>query len=80
MLKKLSLVQSVGWAWSAFVFGLCLIGVFFGLGPGSWGSYGIVEVGVFIGVWLFGTFGIRLYIQDKDPTNLRELLGLKPKK
>ena len=78
-LNKIDARQTIGWGFASFIFGLCLVAVFFSIGPGgsrNGGIYGPLDLIVFLGVWIFGIFAIRLYIQDKDPLDFNSLLGL----
>ena len=79
-LKEIDARQTIGWGFASFTFGLCLVAVFFTIGPGgsdhNGGIYGPLDLMVFFGVWIFGIFALRLYIQDKDPLDFNSLLGL----
>jgi hypothetical protein len=75
--KPLNLGQSLGWAIASLVFGVCQVVVYFALGPGASGDSDAVSVGVFFAIWLVVTLLVRLYIQDKDPTNFYSILGIK---
>ncbi len=77
-ITKLSFGQQLGWYFSSIVYGLCVLAIGFsadayrGLAPAF-------AHGVFFAVWIAGVLGLRLYVQDKDPTSIRSILGLEEK-
>jgi len=63
---------------SSIVYGLCVLAigisadVFSGPAPGF-------ALGVFFAAWIAGVLGLRLCVQDKDPTPIRSIFGLEEK-
>lgn len=77
-INKLSTGQRLGWYFSSAVYGLCLVAI--GTGADAFGGPApILAIAVFLVSWLVGVFGLRLYLQDKDPTSFRSILGLDKK-
>lgn len=78
-LQKLSLEQYSGWLWASFVYGICI--VLIAIQSGYFDSSDqMFPIGVFIFCWLVGVLLVRIYIQNKDPTDLKDLLRLKKKR
>jgi hypothetical protein len=77
-ITKLSTVQRLGWYFSSAVYGLCLVAIGTGA-EASGGPAPVFSIAVFLVSWLVGVFGLRLYLQDKDPTSFRSILGLDQK-
>jgi hypothetical protein len=75
-LKVLSQEQRNAWYIAGTVYGACIL--FFGhqadalTGWGEWVIFGIA--------WVAGVVLLRIFIQDKDPTDFRSSLGIKRKK
>lgn len=77
-INKLSIGQRLGWYFSSAVYGLCLVAI--GTAADAFGGPApIFAIAVFLVAWLVGVFGLRLYLQDKDPTSFRSILGLDKK-
>jgi hypothetical protein len=74
-IHTLTLGQRLGWCFSSLVYGICLIAIGF-----SAGVFGGVDawfaVAVFSVAWIIGVLGLRLYVQDKDPTSFRSILAI----
>jgi hypothetical protein len=78
-MTPLSFGQQLGWYFSSAVYGLCLIAIGFSADAFS-GPVPEFAIGVFFACWMVGVVGMRLYLQDKDPTSFRSILGLRDRK
>ena len=77
-ITKLSLGHQLGWYFSSIVCGLCVLAIGFCADAFSGPAPGFA-LGVFFAVWIAGVLGLRLYVEDKDPTAIRSILGLEEK-
>lgn len=75
-LKKLSDEQRKGWYIAGTVYGVCVLLV----GHQAGALTGAVEWLIFGLAWVAGVALLRVYIQDKDPTDFRDIVGLRRKK
>lgn len=75
-LKKLSTAQTLGWIFSSFAFGIALIAIVISTGTKIARGDAGAAVSLLV-VWLIGTFFLRIYFQDKDPTSLKSILGMR---
>lgn len=75
--RKMTSGQRLGWYFASTVYGLCVLAI--GIQSGFLFDENIfVEAAlVFILFWLVGVIGLRLYVQDVDPTSFRSIMGLK---
>lgn len=78
-IEKLTVGQYLGWVFASAVFGICVIYVGVVSGVLSSDDWYVPAVILAIG-WGIGTMLMRLYIQDKDPTSFRSILGIQRKK
>ena len=74
--KELSDEQRKGWYIAGTIYGACIL--FVGYQAGAF--TGVVEWLIFGLAWVAGLALLRLYIQDKDPTDFLDILGLRKKK
>ena len=78
-LQKLSSAQRLGWYGLNFTFGGILLDLV--IKPHLLSSVEPwVPVAFLVVCWLFMVGVFRIYIQDKDPMNFKDLLGFKRKK
>lgn len=75
-LRRLSDEQRKGGYIAGTVYGFCVLLVAHHAGALT----GAVEWLIFGIAWVAGVALLRVYIQDKDPTDVRDLLGLRRKK
>jgi hypothetical protein len=72
--------QRLGWYWASIVYGVC-VAVIASTSRDSlsvlWDSQPWIPYGVFAFMWLVGVGLLRVYLQDKNPTDISDLLGLK---
>ena len=83
-LRKMTVGQQLGWALASVIYGAGILFVayahrdeflgnpdnaFLTADPVVWFALGIA--------WLVGVIGMRFYLQDKGPTNILSLLGIK---
>ncbi len=78
-LSELSVGQYLGWIWASAVYGLCVLYVASKSGSLESPDH-LVPTAIFIFCWLAGVGLLRIYVQDKDPMDFKDLLGLKRKK
>lgn len=76
-LKELTKVQRLGWYGASLVYGLCVLAI--GVKSGYLYNENIstVAASVFFIAWLAGVMGLRLHIQNVDPTDFKSILGVK---
>jgi hypothetical protein len=74
-LTRLSLGQRLGWYFASVGYGVCIaaIGVSADVFSGPAPEFAFA---VFFVFWIVGVIGLRFYVQDKDPTSFRSILGL----
>ena len=75
-LRRLSDEQRKGGYIAGTVYGFCVLLVAHHVGALT----GAVEWLIFGLAWIAGVALLRVYIQDRDPTDVRHLLGLRQKK
>lgn len=72
--------QRLGWAFASLVYGVTMIVVASRLGVPIWSYEGeafVFAVAVLAACWLVGVVLMRIYLQDKDPMDLRDLFGMR---
>ncbi len=78
-LQELSVGQYLGWVFVSALFGLFM--VYMANTSGALDSSDrLVPIAIFVFWWLVVVGLTRIYVQDKDPTDFKDLLGLKNKK
>lgn len=75
-LKELSQAQRRGWYIAGTVYGACILFV----GHQAGALTGFVEWLIFGLAWAAGLILLRVYIQDKDPTDFWDIVGIRRKK
>jgi hypothetical protein len=79
-LSPITLGQRLGWYWASIVYGICVVIIASSSHDSLsvlWEFEPLVPYGVFVAMWLVGVGLMRIYLQDKDPTDIAHLLGLK---
>lgn len=74
--KELSDEQRKGWYIAGTIYGASILFV----GHQAGALTGVVEWLIFGLAWVAGLALLRVYIQDKDPTDFWDILGLRKKK
>lgn len=78
--KPLTSTQRLGWAFASLTYGVTMIVVASQLGVPIWSYEGdafVFGVVVQAACWLVGVVLMRVYLQDKDPTDLRDLFAMR---
>jgi hypothetical protein len=75
-LKQLSFGQRIGWYFSSLVYGACIAAIAAQSKVLS-DTVDAVPYLVFLACWLIGVGLLRIYLQDKDPTSFRSIMGFR---
>ena len=79
-LKPLTFWQRLGWYWSSTVYGVC-VGLIASTSRDDlsvlWEFEPWVPCGTFALMWVAGFGLLRVHLQDRNPTDFADLLGLK---
>lgn len=82
-LKPLSPGQRLGWYFASLIYGICVVAIAHGSLDELdvlWDEEPWVIVAVHALAWLVGVVLLRVYVQDKDPTDFVDIVGLKRKR
>ena len=76
-LKKMSNDQNTGWYLASIIYLFCILGVALNQDI-TWDTdEALFALGIFIFSGLVGVIGLRLYIQNIDPKDIKSILGIK---
>jgi hypothetical protein len=79
-LKPLSVGQRLGWYLASLIHGACVVAIAHGSLDDLdvlWAEEPWVIMAVHAFSWLVGVALLRVYVQDKDPTDFFDIIGLK---
>ncbi|MEJ5999809.1 hypothetical protein [Paucibacter soli] len=78
LVRPLSPGQELGWYWASTIYGVAIALVV--AGDGVLDSMGegvefVIPILILAAAWLVGVIGLRLYVQDKNPSDFWNILG-----